>query len=176
DEDRRALDLAMDECAEKGVTSLTDAGASLGTIALYKEYAAAGKLRVRLYVMARGLETMKALGTPQRGLGGGLLTLRSVKLVADGAMGSPGAAPLEPYTDDPGTPGLEVTPPAEVLETARYALAHGFQVATHAIGDRANRYVLDAYEKAFREAPLVKDPRFRVEHAQILDEADIPRF
>jgi predicted amidohydrolase YtcJ len=176
DENRRALDLAMDECAEKGVTSLTDAGASLDTIALYKEYAAAGKLRVRLYVMARGLETMKALGRPQRGLGDGLLTLRSVKLVADGAMGSRGAALLEPYTDDPGNTGLEVTPPAEVLETARYALAHGFQVATHAIGDRANRYVLDAYEKAFREAPLVKDPRFRVEHAQILDAADIPRF
>lgn len=176
DENRRALDLAMDECAEKGVTSLTDAGASLDTIALYKEYAAQGKLRVRLYVMARGLATMKALGTPQRDLGGGLLTLRAVKLVADGAMGSRGAALLEPYTDDPGNTGLEVTPPAEVLETARFALAHGFQVATHAIGDRANRFVLDAYERAFREAPLVKDPRFRIEHAQILDEADIPRF
>jgi len=176
DENRRALDLAMDECAEKGVTSLTDAGASLDTIALYKEYAAQGKLRVRLYVMARGLATMKALGTPQRGLGGGLLTLRAVKLVADGAMGSRGAALLEPYTDDPGNRGLEVTPPAEVLETARFALAHGFQLATHAIGDRANRFVLDAYARAFREAPLVNDPRFRIEHAQILDEADIPRF
>jgi predicted amidohydrolase YtcJ len=176
DEDRRALDLAMDECAEKGVTSFTDAGASLETIALYKEYAAQGRLRTRLYVMARGLSTMKALARPQTGLGGGLLTIRAVKLVADGAMGSRGAALLEPYADDPGNTGLVVTPPEEVLEAARYGLAHGFQVATHAIGDRANRFVLDAYAKAFAEAPLVKDPRFRIEHAQILDEKDIPRF
>jgi predicted amidohydrolase YtcJ len=166
----------MDECLAKGVTSLTDAGAGTDVLELYRETAAAGKLRTRLYVMAAGLPTMRALGRPEVGLGGGLLTIRAVKLYADGALGSRGAALLEPYSDDPGNSGLLVTPPAEILEAARFALAHGFQVGTHAIGDRANRVVLDAYEKAFAEHHEVKDPRFRVEHAQILDEADIPRF
>jgi hypothetical protein len=173
---RRALELAMDECLEKGVTSLTDAGAPLELIALYREAAAAGKLRTRLYVMASGLATMKALGRPESGLGGGMLDLRAVKLYADGALGSRGAALLEPYADDAGNLGLVRTPPEEMLEAARFALAHGFQVGIHAIGDRANRIVLDLYEKAFAERPEAKDPRFRVEHAQILDAADIPRF
>jgi predicted amidohydrolase YtcJ len=176
DEARRALALAMEECLAKGVTSLTDAGASIEVIGLYKEAAAAGRLRTRLYVMAAGLPTMRALGRPELGLGGGLLTIRSAKLYADGALGSRGAALLEPYSDDPGNSGLLVTPPEGILEAARFALARGFQVGTHAIGDRANRIVLDAYETAFRENPAARDPRFRIEHAQILDAADIPRF
>jgi predicted amidohydrolase YtcJ len=176
DEMRRALEVAMDECLRKGVTSVTDAGADLDTIALYKEYAAAGKLKVRLNVMAGGFDTMRALGRPEIGLGGGLLTLRTVKLFADGAFGSRGAALLEPYDDDPGNVGLVRTPPETIREACRFALGAGFQVAIHAIGDRANRMVLDAYESAFREFPAVKDPRFRVEHAQLLDERDIPRF
>jgi predicted amidohydrolase YtcJ len=175
-EQRRAIELAMDECLSKGITSLVDAGAAIEAIALYKELAAAGKLRTRLYVMASGLRTMRALGRPETGLGGGWLDVRAVKLYADGALGSRGAALLEPYFDDPGNSGLMVTPPEELLEAARFALAHGFQAGTHAIGDRANRIVLDAYEKAFGERPEVKDPRFRIEHAQILDAADIPRF
>jgi predicted amidohydrolase YtcJ len=176
DEVRRALELAMDECLAKGVTSLTDAGAGTDVLALYREAAAAGKLRTRLYVMAAGLPTVRALGRPEIGLGDGMLTVRSVKLYADGALGSRGAALLEPYSDDPGNSGLLVTPPEGILEAARFALAHGFQVGTHAIGDRANRIVLDAYETAFRENPAAKEPRFRVEHAQVLDAADIPRF
>jgi predicted amidohydrolase YtcJ len=173
---RRALELAMEECLAKGVTSLTDAGAPVEVIGLYKEAAAAGRLRTRLYVMAAGLPTMKALGRAEAGLGNGMLAVRAVKLYADGALGSRGAALLEPYADDPGNSGLLVTPPEGILEAARYALAHGFQVGTHAIGDRANRIVLDAYETSFRESPGAKDPRFRIEHAQILDAADIPRF
>jgi hypothetical protein len=173
---RRALQLATDECLAKGVTSLTDAGAPVEVIGLYKEAAAAGTLRTRLYVMAAGLPTMKALGRAETGLGNGMLAVRALKLYADGALGSRGAALLEPYADDPGNSGLLVTPPEGILEAARYALAHGFQVGTHAIGDRANRIVLDAYETSFRESPGAKDPRFRIEHAQILDAADIPRF
>ena len=173
---RRALELAMDECLEKGVSSLTDAGASLELIALYKELAATGRLRTRLYVMASGLATMRALGKPESGLAGGLLDVRAVKLYADGALGSRGAALLEPYADDAGNLGLVRTPPEEMLEAARFALAHGFQMGTHAIGDRANRMVLDIYQKALAERPEAKDPRFRIEHAQILDAADIPRF
>jgi predicted amidohydrolase YtcJ len=175
-ENQHALDLAMDEALAKGVTTLTDAGASPEAVALYREYAAAGKLRVRLYVMASGLGALKEWKEPRVGIGGGFLTLRAVKLYADGAMGSRGAALLEPYDDDPENRGLLVTPPEEILETARWALPRGFQVATHAIGDRANRLVLDQYETAFREFPGVKDHRFRIEHAQLLDEAEIPRF
>jgi predicted amidohydrolase YtcJ len=126
--------------------------------------------------MAAGLATMRALGRPEVGLGGGFLTVRAVKLYADGALGSRGAALLAPYSDDLGNTGLLVTPADAILEAARYALRHGFQVATHAIGDRANRSVLDTYEKALGERPDVKDHRFRVEHAQVLDAADIPRF
>lgn len=172
----RALELAMEECLEKGVTSLTDAGAPLDVLELYRRAAAAGSLRTRLYVMAEGLETMRALGRPEIGLGDGMLTIRAVKIYADGALGSRGAALLEPYADDPGNSGLLVTPAEKILETARFALAHGFQAATHAIGDRANRSVLDAYEQALAEASPATSPRFRVEHAQLLDAADIPRF
>jgi hypothetical protein len=175
-ENARALERAMDECAAKGVTSLTDAGEPLEVLALYREAAAAHRLRTRLYVMAAGLDTMRALGRPEIGLGGGMLTIRAVKMYADGALGSRGAALLEPYSDDPGNSGLLVTTPETILETARFALAHGFQAATHAIGDRANRIVLDAYERALGEAPAGPSPRFRVEHAQVLDAADIPRF
>lgn len=173
---RRALDLAMQECVEKGLTSFDDAGVEAATIELYKEYAREGKLTLRLYPMLAGFDTLRRWQAPEIGLGRGLLTIRSVKLVADGAMGSRGAALLEPYEDDPGNTGLVVTPPETILEASRYGLVHGFQVNAHAIGDKANRLVLDAYEKAFAEHPEVKDPRFRIEHAQILDESDIPRF
>jgi hypothetical protein len=126
--------------------------------------------------MAAGLETLRALKEPEIGLGGGFLTIRSVKLFADGALGSRGAALLEPYEDDPGNTGLLVTSADHLLEATRESLERGFQVGTHAIGDRANRIVLDVYEKAMSERPEVKDPRLRIEHAQILDEKDIPRF
>ena len=176
EENARALELAMDECLAKGVTSLTDAGAGLEVLALYRNAAASGRLRTRLYVMAEGLDTMRALGRPEIGLGGGMLTIRAVKMYADGALGSRGAALLAPYSDDPGNTGLLLTTPERILETARFALAHGFQAATHAIGDRANRNVLDAYERALAEVPPAPSPRFRIEHAQVLDAADIPRF
>jgi predicted amidohydrolase YtcJ len=173
---RRALDLAMQECVAKGITSFDDAGVGPETIGLYKEYAREGKLRIRLYPMLDGFETLRRWPAPEIGLGGGLLTVRSVKLVADGAMGSRGAALLEPYDDDPGNSGFFTTPAETIAEAARYGLEHGFQVNTHAIGDKANRLVLDVYEKAFAQHRQVRDPRFRIEHAQILDERDIPRF
>jgi predicted amidohydrolase YtcJ len=176
EEMRRALQIALEDCLRKGITSLADAGVDLDAVALYKEAVQQGKLPVRLYVMLSGLETLRRFGKPEVGLGEGLLTIRAVKLYADGAMGSRGAALLAPYADDPGNSGFFTTPPETILETSRYALAHGFQVCTHAIGDRANRMVLDVYEKALRAFPQVKDPRFRIEHAQILDEADVPRF
>ena len=172
----QALDLALAEALRKGVTSFDDAGASADDITLFKRYANDHKLGPRLYVMVMGYDLLKTWDKPEIGLGDGFLTIRSVKLVADGAMGSRGAALLEPYDDDPKNSGFFTTPPEIVLATARYGLEHGFQVNVHAIGDRTNRMVLDQFEKAFAEHPEVKDPRFRIEHAQILDAADVPRF
>ena len=173
---RRALALAMDESLAKGITRFTDAGADLETIALYKELMASDALALRLYVMIRGLENARRFGNPEIGLGGGFLTIRAVKLWADGALGSRGAALLEPYADDPGNSGFFTTPPAEVLAAARFCLDKGFQLAVHAIGDRGNRMVLDQMEAAFAGRPRDEDRRFRIEHAQILDEDDSPRF
>lgn len=176
EQERRALELAMQECLQKGITAVDDAGVGLDTVALYKEYASGGKLNLRLNVMIRGLDNVRRLAKPELGLGGGFLSFRSVKVTSDGALGSRGAALLEPYADDPGNSGFFTTPPEEVLETARFCLKNGFQLGVHAIGDRANRMVLDQFEKAFSEFKDVRDPRFRIEHAQILDEKDIPRF
>jgi predicted amidohydrolase YtcJ len=180
EENTRAVLLAMDECLRFGITSFHDAGASREAIRVYKELLREGKLTLRLYVMISGRDEAllrEALQRgPEIGLGDHRLTIRAIKLVADGALGSRGAALLEPYADEPGHSGLLLLSEEEISRIARQALAAGFQVATHAIGDRANRVVLNAYERAFREFPSATDPRFRIEHAQILDEADIPRF
>jgi hypothetical protein len=96
-------------------------------------------------------------------------------LYADGALGSRGAALLDPYSDDPGNSGLLVSKPEHLQAVAIAALRAGFLVCTHAIGDRGNRLTLDAYEAALREVP-VPDHRFRIEHAQVINHADIPRF
>src|SRR5262249_6331424 len=104
------------------------------------------------------------------------LIVRAIKIVADGALGSRGAALLEPYQDEPGNIGLLTTAPAEVYAQTLAASKAGFQTAIHAIGDRANRMVLDTFERVQREVPGSRDLRMRDEHAQILDRADIPRF
>jgi len=104
------------------------------------------------------------------------LTVRAFKLFADGALGSRGAALLEPYSDAPQTQGIMTTPESEVYSLTRRALEAGFQLCTHAIGDAANRAVLNAYEQAEKEVPNAHDPRLRIEHAQVLAPEDIPRF
>jgi predicted amidohydrolase YtcJ len=109
-------------------------------------------------------------------LGNDFLAVRSIKRMIDGALGSHGAWLLEPYSDRPESTGLVLDPPDSIEETGRIAIRHGFQLATHAIGDRANREVLDLYERLFRESPGLADPRFRIEHAQHLDPRDVPRF
>ncbi len=175
EQQERALDLAVEECLAKGVTTLDDAGADADTLALYRRRAAAGTLGLRVYAMIGGPELLKTFERPEADRGG-FLTIRAVKLYADGALGSRGAALLEPYSDDPKNSGLLRTPPETLLEATRYAVAHGFQVATHAIGDRGNRMMLDIYQKVLAEHPEAKDARLRIEHAQILDAQDIPRF
>ncbi len=176
-EQRRAIELAMDECLCEGRSRAWWTPAqSVEAIALYKELAAAGKLRTRLYVMASGLGRCGRSAAPRRASAAdGSTSARSSSTpTARSARAGRRCSSRTPTT--PATAACCVTPPEEILEAARFALAHGFQVGTHAIGDRANRMVLDAYEKAFGERPEVKDPRFRIEHAQILDAADIPRF
>jgi len=112
---------------------------------------------------------------PEIGLGDGRLTVRAIKVVADGALGSRGALLLAPYSDEPGTRGLATIDPEKMKTVLQRALAQGFQVATHAIGDAANRMVLDAYEAAFGAGGGARH-RFRIEHAQVLAPADVPRF
>jgi predicted amidohydrolase YtcJ len=172
---RRALELAFAECLRLGVTMVDEAGSDLDTIALLRELAEAGALPVRVYVMLEGGDALRAFARPQIDLANGFLTIRTVKLYADGALGSRGAALLEPYADDAGNSGLILTSESELEKTIRLALERGFQVATHAIGDRGNRLVLDLYERELARAGGA-DRRLRIEHAQVLDGADIPRF
>jgi predicted amidohydrolase YtcJ len=147
-------------------------------IELMEDMAAKGQLDLRTYVMiaddSAALAYYFARG-PRSALYDGHLWVRAVKLYADGALGSRGAALLEPYADDPKNVGLLVSTPAHIQDVATRALRAGFQVNTHAIGDRANRLVLDAYEQALAAVP-VADHRFRIEHAQVLHHDDIPRF
>ncbi len=178
EEVRSALTAAIAEAHRYGLVGIHDAGESRAVIDLMEEMAKSGALPFRLYVMigddSAAIAHYFERG-PQSGLYDNHLWIRSIKLYADGALGSRGAALLEPYSDDPNNNGLLVSAPAHIQDVARRALAQGFQVNTHAIGDRGNRVVLDAYDAALRARPTA-DHRFRVEHAQILNHADIPRF
>ena len=181
-ERREAVLAAIAEANKWGLTGMHDAGVSDTTIAVYEDLAREGRYNLRNYVMIAAADS--ALDDfldrffdrgPQEGLHNGRLWIRAIKLVADGALGSRGAALLEPYSDDPGNSGLVITGRDRVQEIAERALRHGFQVNVHAIGDGANRMVLDAFEAALEEVPTA-DHRFRIEHAQILHFQDIPRF
>lgn len=177
--DSQALTLAIQACWRNGITSFHDAGASRENIELFKQFKNDGKLGVRLYVMLTGWDRDLVYEWFKKGPEvdpDNLLTIRSVKLNCDGALGSRGAWLLEPYTDRPDFYGMATFPMDSVLTTSRAALKSGFQVCAHAIGDRANQEILNRYEQAFSENPGVKDHRFRIEHAQHLHPNDIPRF
>lgn len=179
--DTKALELAIDYALENGITSLQNAGADFNEIALFKKFGEQGKMGIRLWTMLNGrndslLNTYYEKG-PEIGLFEDFLTVRSIKLYSDGALGSRGAWLLEEYTDAPGVHGHNVTPMEDIRRVTFDGIQNGFQVCTHAIGDRANREVLDIYEAAFKAYPdMATDHRFRVEHAQHIDPADIPRF
>lgn len=174
---RRRLRLAGAHCVRYGLTGVHEAGLSVAELAIYGEMAAAGELPVRVYgmfddkpdVLQEALRRGPVIDPD------GMLTVRAVKLYADGALGSRGALLLADYQDRPGHRGLTVTSPEHLREVARDLGRAGFQICTHAIGDGANRLVLDIYAKVLDELHLA-DPRWRIEHAQILDSADIPRF
>jgi predicted amidohydrolase YtcJ len=176
----QALELAMAACARNGITSFHDAGASRETIELYKKFKNEKKLATRLYVMVTGRDSNLVYEYLHHGPeidSTHFLTIRSIKLNADGALGSRGAWLLEPYTDRPDFSGMATLSMDTVLRISQEALKSGFQVCSHAIGDRANHEILDRYETAFKENPdKAKDARFRMEHAQHLSPADIPRF
>lgn len=162
-----------------GLTMVHDAGSNAATVDAYRRLVDAGRLKTRLYVMRSG--TLAELtpffdAGPIAAGGDHRLAVRAIKIVADGALGSRGAALLEPYADEPGSTGLLTTPPEQVYALTLAASRARFQVATHAIGDRANRTVMDTFARVQREVPGARDLRHRIEHAQILDAAEIPRF
>ncbi len=176
---RKEIELAAQECLSKGITSFQDAGSSFGTIDLLKGMVDEGKLGLRLWVMVReGNQRLRENLAKYRvvNYGDKRLTVRAIKRSIDGALGSRGAWLLEPYADLPGSTGLNTTPVSEIAETAKIALENDFQLCVHAIGDRANRETLNIFEDVFREHPEKRDLRWRVEHAQHISAADIPRF
>ena len=177
---RREVMLAAEEALSKGVTSFQDAGSGFGTIDRLKQLEEEGALPVRLYVMVRRVsnEEMDArlpdYYMPSEG--DDYLTVRSIKRQIDGALGSHGAWLLEPYEDMPSSVGLVLEAVEDITGTAHIALKHGFQVNTHAIGDRANRETLDIYQSVFDSAGSAEDVRWRIEHAQHVHPDDVARF
>ena len=169
-EQQHHLKVALETCARVGLTGIHDAGVGLGTFRLMQQLDMLGALPVRVYEMADGsgdeANEFLGLGTFK----GRHLELRAVKLVADGALGSRGAALEAPYSDEPGQRGLLLITPEVLQEKARAFSERGFQVAVHAIGDRANTLVIDGLSK------LPAGGRHRVEHAQVLSAGDVGRF
>ncbi|MGA8708722.1 MAG: amidohydrolase [Steroidobacteraceae bacterium] len=174
----RALRAAIADLNSVGLTSVGDAGEPADVIALYRQLADAGELTVRVYAMILDAgDDFRALSKagPLIDYAQGRLTVRAVKLFADGALGSRGAALLAPYSDKPDQSGLLRMSAAEMESKIQDGLAAGYQVNVHAIGDAANRQVLDGFEAAYK-AVGGRELRNRIEHAQVVALSDIPRF
>lgn len=179
--DRERVMLAADEALRHGITSFQDAGTSLEGIDFFRKLEEEGNLPVRLYVMVRRVsnEVMDQVLPQYKMLpeGNDFLTVRSIKRQIDGALGAHGALLLEPYSDLLSTSGLMLETVEDIERTAEIAVKHGFQVNTHAIGDRGVRDVLDLYERAWATMETDgKDLRWRIEHSQHIDPVDVPRF
>ena len=174
-----AVRLAGEECLKFGITSFQDAGSSMSTVELLKAFAASDRLPVRLWVMIRDRNARMRGRLPafkMIGFGNNRLTCRALKRSIDGALGPHGAWLLAPYSDLPTSSGLNTASVESVRETAELAVRNGFQMCIHAIGDRANREVLDIFEEKFKKYPSPIVRRWRVEHAQHLHPDDIGRF
>lgn len=174
----QAIQLALQECLQYGITTVHDMGVDAREIALYKQLIDRDEFPFRIYAAIGGvgdLWTQSLSSGPLIGFGQNRLTVRALKLYVDGALGSRGAALIEPYSDEPDNRGLTVSSEGAIRSATVEALKHGFQVCTHAIGDRGNNIVLKMYESALREIPK-EDHRLRVEHAQVLFLDDIPKF
>ncbi|WP_282782981.1 amidohydrolase [Phaeodactylibacter xiamenensis] len=175
----RAIELAEEECLKKGVTSFQDAGSKYFELERYEQMAEAGELDLRLWAMVRhSYEEMKdnLEGYPKIDIGNHYFTCRAIKSEVDGALGAFGAWLLRAYNDKKGFTGQNTTPISEVKNIAQLAMDNDMQMCVHAIGDRANRVVLNIYEEQFNANPAKENLRWRIEHAQHLDTADIPRF
>ena len=181
---RKAILAAIAECNRWGLTGVHDPGEDAETIGIYEQLAKEGKYNLRNYVMLSDpgepgspatLRNPYLVRGPQSALYDGHLWVRAIKLYADGALGSRGAALLAPYADEPTNSGLLVSRPEHIEAWAEAGLRRGFQVNVHAIGDRGNRIALDAFEAALKTIPTANH-RFRIEHAQVLSPEDIPRF
>lgn len=175
----KGIEKAEAECLKKGVTSFQDAGASFEELDRYRRLAESGKLDLRLWAMIRhSYADMKGKlsGFPWLNIGNHFLTVRGIKSELDGALGSFGAWLLAPYADKKDFVGQNTTEVSEVANIASLAIEHGLQLCVHTIGDRANREALNVFEQEFLKHPEQKDLRWRLEHAQHLDPADIPRF
>lgn len=178
-EARHQAGLAARECLSKGITTFQDAGSPLQVVDLLRSMTDEDKLGLRLWVMLRTSDAILAPNLRKYytiGADDDHFTVRAIKRMMDGALGSRGAWMLEPYADLPNSFGLPTEDPGEIRKTAELAIANGYQLCVHAIGDRANREVLNIFEAVFKEHPEKKDLRWRIEHAQHLNAADIPRF
>jgi predicted amidohydrolase YtcJ len=179
--DRQRAMLAADEALAFGVTSFQDAGSSFETIDFFRKLEEEGNLPVRLYVMVRReANELMDQALPQYKMlpeGNDYLTVRSIKRQIDGALGAHGAWLLEPYEDLSDTPGLVLESVEDIEGTAELAIKHGFQVNTHAIGDRGVRETLDLYERVWDRVEVDGKPlRWRIEHSQHIDPVDVPRY
>jgi hypothetical protein len=176
---RRMAELASEESLAHGITSFQDAGIGMRQIEVLSGMAEAGELPVRVWLMLSGDNEELAASLPEYEVyrvGDGYLTVGGIKVFADGALGSHGAWLLEPYSDLPDSTGHNVTVVEELRESARLAADYGLQLCTHAIGDRANREILDIYEEVISSREDGRELRWRVEHAQHIDPEDVPRF
>jgi hypothetical protein len=178
---RQVIALASREILSKGLTTVNDAGSPASTIDVMKKVVDEGQLPVRVWMMLREpFARLAADAPPYRvvNYGDKRFTVRGIKLAIDGALGSRGAWMLEPYSDLPGTTGMNTESLDNVRQVAELAIANDYQLAVHAIGDRGNREVLNIFEETFKKHPEKngKSLRWRVEHAQHLNAADIPRF
>ncbi len=174
----RAAELASDECVRKGITSFQDAGMPFDQID-YLKSVVDGKVKPRLWVMVRDSNQSLMLHMKKTrviGYANDHLTVRAIKRAIDGALGAHGAWLLQPYEDMPLSRGLNTRSVASVEQAAALAIKHDYQFCVHAIGDRANREVLDIFERQFKANPSEKSRRWRIEHAQHLHPDDIPRF
>ena len=179
--DRERVMLAADEALRHGVTSFQDAGSTLEMIDFFRQLEEEGNLPVRLYVMVRRASNeVMAEALPDYRMpaeGNDFLTVRSIKRQVDGALGAHGAWLLEPYEDLPNTDGLVLETIEDIERTAEIAVEHGYQVNTHAIGDRAVREILDLYERVWERLEVDGSAlRWRIEHSQHIDPVDVPRF
>lgn len=177
---RRQVKLAAEAALANGITSFHDMGETFNTIDLYRNMAGEGDLPLRLYVCVQEpSEVMRDQLADYRmvGYGNNHLTVRAIgEKVLDGALGVHGGWLLEPYADLPHSSGFNVVPVAEIRRSAELAIQHGYQMAIQGIGDRAVRELLDIYEKNFRLNPAREDPRWRIEHCQVIHPADLMRF